>query len=155
MCSCGGAFWESEHRVPVEEFTHPGDPLKLDYGYRYNGTRGYLHAIALDRDVSQSKVLAYTAGIHPRAPTEFDFYGGDQRRAGFWKIPGTDLLSKRFKHRTFPFCRSGRSSNSRKNCVPGCNECTHAGRRQALSRREIFGFNRAGLEITSHSTGIL
>jgi len=58
-----------EHRVPVEEFTHPGDPLKLDYGYRYNGTRGYLHAIALDRDVSQSKVLAYTAeSIRARVP---------------------------------------------------------------------------------------
>jgi Protein of unknown function (DUF3037) len=50
-----------EHRVPIQEFTHPGDPLKLDYGYRYNATRGYLHAIALDRDVSQSKVFAYTA----------------------------------------------------------------------------------------------
>lgn len=58
-----------EHRVPVEEFTHPGDPLKLDYAYRYNGTRGYLHAIALDRDVSQSKVLAYTAeSIRARVP---------------------------------------------------------------------------------------
>ncbi len=58
-----------EHRVPVEEFTHRGDPLKLDYGYRYNGTRGYLHAIALDRDVSQSKVLAYTAeSIRARVP---------------------------------------------------------------------------------------
>jgi Protein of unknown function (DUF3037) len=58
-----------EHRVPVEEFTHPGDPLKLDYGYRYNGTRGYLHAIALDRDVAQSKVLAYTAeSIRERLP---------------------------------------------------------------------------------------
>jgi len=58
-----------DYRVPVEEFTHPGDPLKLDYGYRYNGTRGYLHAIALDRDVSQSKVLAYTAeSIRARMP---------------------------------------------------------------------------------------
>lgn len=58
-----------EHRVPVEEFTHPGDPLKLDYAYRYNGTRGYLHAIALDRDVSQSKVLAYTVeSIRARVP---------------------------------------------------------------------------------------
>jgi hypothetical protein len=50
-----------EHRVSVEQFTHAGDPLKLDYGYRYNGARGYLHAIALDRDASQAKVLAYTA----------------------------------------------------------------------------------------------
>ena len=55
------------HRVPrlernirVEEFTQPGDPLRLDYGYQ-NGVRGYLHAVALGRDSSQAKVLAYTA----------------------------------------------------------------------------------------------
>jgi len=55
------------HRVPrlernirVEEFTQPGDPLRIDYGY-LNGVRGYLHAVALGRDSSQAKVLAYTA----------------------------------------------------------------------------------------------
>ena len=66
----GTASWEnSSTAFRVEEFTHPGDPLRLDYGYRYNGTRGYLHAIALDRDVSQSKVLAYTAeSIRARLP---------------------------------------------------------------------------------------
>lgn len=55
------------HRVPrlersirVEEFTEPGDPFKLDYAYR-NGVRGFLHAVALDRDPVQAKVLAYTA----------------------------------------------------------------------------------------------
>ncbi|MGB0034291.1 MAG: DUF3037 domain-containing protein [Candidatus Acidiferrales bacterium] len=55
------------HRVPklarnirVEEFTQAGDPLRLDYGYQ-NGVRGYLHAMALGRDPSQAKVLAYTA----------------------------------------------------------------------------------------------
>lgn len=47
--------------IRVEEFTQPGDPMKLDYGYRYNGTHGYIHAIALGRDPSQAKVLAYTA----------------------------------------------------------------------------------------------
>jgi hypothetical protein len=58
-------FRRMEHRVPIEQFTHAGDPFKLDYSYRYNGTRGYLHAIALDRDASQAKVLAYTASsIH-------------------------------------------------------------------------------------------
>lgn len=47
--------------VRVEEFTQPGDPLRLDYAYRYNGTRGYLHALSLARDPAQAKVLAYTA----------------------------------------------------------------------------------------------
>jgi len=50
-----------ESRVRVEEFTQPGDPFRLDYAYRYNGTRGYVHTIALDRDAAQAKVLAYTA----------------------------------------------------------------------------------------------
>src|ERR1700737_2122476 len=39
-----------EKAVRVEEFTQPGDPLRLDYAYRANGTRGYLHAVALSRD---------------------------------------------------------------------------------------------------------
>ena len=47
--------------VRVEEFTQPGDPLHLDYAYRYNGTRGYVHTVALGRDPAQAKVLAYTA----------------------------------------------------------------------------------------------
>jgi Protein of unknown function (DUF3037) len=50
-----------ERSIRVAEFTQPGDPMRLDYGYRYNGTRGYLHAVALGRDPSQAKVLAYTA----------------------------------------------------------------------------------------------
>ncbi len=50
-----------ERSVRVEEFTQSGDPMRLDYAYRYNGTRGYLQALALGRDPSQAKVLAYTA----------------------------------------------------------------------------------------------
>lgn len=50
-----------ERGLRVEEFTQPGDPMRLDYGYRYNGTRGYLHPVALGRDPVQAKVLAYTA----------------------------------------------------------------------------------------------
>jgi hypothetical protein len=56
------------HGVRVEEFTQPGDPFRLDYAYRSNGARGYIHALALGRDPSQAKVLAYTAGsIRARA----------------------------------------------------------------------------------------
>jgi hypothetical protein len=50
-----------QRSVRVEKFTQPGDPLHLDYAYRYNGTRGYIHTVALGRDPSQAKVLAYTA----------------------------------------------------------------------------------------------
>lgn len=50
-----------EHGVRVDEFTQPGDPFRIDYSYRYNGTRGYLHAVPLGRDYSAAKVFAYTA----------------------------------------------------------------------------------------------
>jgi hypothetical protein len=62
-----------ERGVRVEAYTQPGDPFRLDYGYRYNGTRGYLHALSLTRDPAQAKVLAFTAGrIREKLPaTEF------------------------------------------------------------------------------------
>jgi hypothetical protein len=47
--------------VKVEEFTQAGDPMRMDYAYRFNGTRGYVQALSLDRDPAQAKVLAYTA----------------------------------------------------------------------------------------------
>ena len=54
--------------IRVEEFTQPGDPMRLDYGYT-NGVRGYLQAVALGRDTAQAKVLAYTAErIRARVP---------------------------------------------------------------------------------------
>jgi hypothetical protein len=55
-----------EHRVRVEGFTHPGDPMRLDYGYQ-NGVRGFIQSVSLRRDLPQAKALAYTAGcIHAR-----------------------------------------------------------------------------------------
>ena len=47
--------------VKVEEFTQAGDPMRMDYAYRFNGTRGYVQALSLGRDPAQAKVLAYTA----------------------------------------------------------------------------------------------
>jgi len=68
-----GILKKMEKSVRVEEFTQPGDPLRIDYSYRSNGTRGFLHAISLARDPAQAKVLAYTAEcIRARvAKTEF------------------------------------------------------------------------------------
>jgi hypothetical protein len=48
--------------VRVEEFTAPGDPMRIDFSYRRNGTRGFVHSLALGRDPGQAKLLAYTAG---------------------------------------------------------------------------------------------
>jgi hypothetical protein len=47
--------------VRVAEFTYPGDPMRLDFSYRRNGTRGFVHSVALGRDPGQAKLLAFTA----------------------------------------------------------------------------------------------
>ena len=46
--------------VPVEEFTAPGDGFRIDFAYRPNGVTKYLHALSLERDWNQSKLLCYT-----------------------------------------------------------------------------------------------
>ncbi|SRR5712692_1869629 len=68
-----GIYAPMEKRFRVEEFTYPGDPLRLDFSYRRNGTRGFVHALALSRDPDQAKVLAFTAeSIRAKlAATEF------------------------------------------------------------------------------------
>ena len=63
-----------ERAVRVSEFTFPGDPMRLDYGYRKNGTRGFVHTLSVSRAPADCKLLAYTADrIAKRAafPTEF------------------------------------------------------------------------------------
>jgi len=59
--------------VRVDEFTFRGDPSRLDFSYRRNGTRGFIQSLALGRDPSQAKVLAFTAqAIRAKiASTEF------------------------------------------------------------------------------------
>src|ERR1700737_589048 len=47
--------------VRVAEFTYPGDPMRIDFSYRRNGTRGFVHSVALGRDPGQAKLLAFTA----------------------------------------------------------------------------------------------
>lgn len=54
--------WERiQKSVPAGEYTSAGDPMKLDYGYRRNGTRGFVQAISVTRAPSDAKLLAYTA----------------------------------------------------------------------------------------------
>lgn len=50
-----------EKGVHAEQFTQTGDPMRIDYGYRFNGTRGFVQAFSLARDPAQAKALAYTA----------------------------------------------------------------------------------------------
>ncbi len=76
-----------EKKIRVDEFTQPGDPTRIDYGYRFNGTRGYMQIVPLKGDTSRAKVFAYTAdcirrrGVHAEfaALTESDPIGGNSR----------------------------------------------------------------------------
>jgi hypothetical protein len=56
-----GLLPKLKRSVGVGEFTVPEDPMRLDYSYRRNGTRGFIQSLALTRDPAQAKVLAYTA----------------------------------------------------------------------------------------------
>jgi hypothetical protein len=68
-----GIWPRLERRVNVAEFTFDGDPMRVDYAYRRNGTRGFVQALALGRDPGQAKVLAFTAeAIRAKIPkTDF------------------------------------------------------------------------------------
>jgi Protein of unknown function (DUF3037) len=48
-----------EKSVRVAEFTFPGDPARLDYSYRRNGTRGFVHTLSVTRAPQDAKSLAY------------------------------------------------------------------------------------------------
>jgi hypothetical protein len=47
--------------VRLAEFTFPGDPMRLDYSYRRNGTRGFVHCLSVTRAPADAKTLAYNA----------------------------------------------------------------------------------------------
>jgi hypothetical protein len=55
-------LWERlEKSVRAEQFTFPGDPMRLDYSYRRNGTRGFVQTLSVTRAPADAKLFAYTA----------------------------------------------------------------------------------------------
>jgi hypothetical protein len=53
-------IWDRlEKSVRLSEFTFPGDPARIDYSYRRNGTRGFVHTLAVTRSPQDAKSLAY------------------------------------------------------------------------------------------------
>jgi Protein of unknown function (DUF3037) len=48
-------------RIAASAYTQPGDPLKIDCGYRPNGTVRMFHAVSLFGDLELAKVLAFSA----------------------------------------------------------------------------------------------
>jgi len=54
--------WDLMHkRIAVSGYTKPGDPLRIDCGYRPNGVIRMFHAISLESDTEWPKVLAFSA----------------------------------------------------------------------------------------------
>lgn len=54
-------LWERlEKSLRAEIFTFPGDPMRIDYAYRRNGTRGFVQTLSVSRAPADVKSLAYT-----------------------------------------------------------------------------------------------
>ncbi len=53
--------------------------MKLDHGYRRNGTRGFIHAISLARDPGQARSLAFTAERIRRKVEHAEFFAVCER----------------------------------------------------------------------------
>lgn len=48
-------------RIAASDYTRPGDPLRIDCGYRPNGVVKMFHAVSLEPGVEMAKVLAFSA----------------------------------------------------------------------------------------------
>ena len=54
--------WElMRKQIRASEYTRPGDPLRIDAGYRPNGMIRMFHAVSLEPGVEMAKVLAFSA----------------------------------------------------------------------------------------------
>jgi Protein of unknown function (DUF3037) len=64
---CGQVFRQAqvwsrlEKSVRAAPYTFPGDPMRIDYSYRRNGTRGFVQTLSVTRAPGDAKLLAYTA----------------------------------------------------------------------------------------------
>jgi hypothetical protein len=48
-------------RIAASEYTRPGDPLRIDMGYRPNGIIRMFHAVSMEPGIEMAKVLAFSA----------------------------------------------------------------------------------------------
>jgi hypothetical protein len=56
-----GVWGLMRKRIAASLYTQPGDPMKIDCGYRPNGVIKMFHAVSLSGDVEAAKVLAWSA----------------------------------------------------------------------------------------------
>ena len=55
-----GVWGLMRHNIAASEYTHRGDPLKIDAAYRPNGMVHMYQALSLEADVNAAKVLAFS-----------------------------------------------------------------------------------------------
>ncbi len=61
MAFAQAGVWEHMRQgIRVAQYTHKGDPLKIDCGYRPNGVVKMFQAMSLTADVNAAKVLAFS-----------------------------------------------------------------------------------------------
>jgi hypothetical protein len=48
-------------QIRAADYTRPGDPLRIDAGYRPNGVIKMFHAVSLDPGVEMAKILAFSS----------------------------------------------------------------------------------------------
>ncbi len=70
-----GHVWDRLQKyVRIAEFTFPGDPARMDYSYRRNGTRGFVQTLSVSRAPQDAKTLAYNVQrISARAAYKTEF----------------------------------------------------------------------------------
>jgi len=56
-----GAWGLMRKRIAASLYTRPGDPLRIDCGYRPNGVVRMFQAVSLEGDLEAAKVLAFSA----------------------------------------------------------------------------------------------
>lgn len=56
-----GVWASMKKRIPASQYTRPGDPMKIDCGYRPNGVIRMFHAVSLENDAEPAKGFAYSA----------------------------------------------------------------------------------------------
>lgn len=55
-----GVWAALNKKIKAAKYTHRGDPLKIDCGYRPNGVIRLFHAVSLDTEPDSAKILAFS-----------------------------------------------------------------------------------------------
>jgi len=75
-------LWERLQKgLRAEEFTFPGDPMRIDYGYRRNGTRGFVQTLSVTPRPGGREVPGVYRGAHPEQGEGQRIHGGDGRES--------------------------------------------------------------------------